>query len=275
MKRMKPRAGFTLIELIIFIGIFSVAMGAFMSVFMDVSGVAVRQSSIAEVQSQSQFLLQTIQHYVERSSMISMEVDEGSSRLELRMPSSTEDPVVFSMSGNAVKLTTKSGLAQAATSTLTSNKVEVSNLAFTRRSNPGGKDSVSASFVITYAAGNPTQRFGHSLRSSFGRVSAATFDSDLVPDESASYDLGTSPEHWRSINNTIFFSGSRVGIGISSPSSPLEVSGKVEASGNVETGGDVYVSNSTKGVILNDGAACWRVRVSSLGALTTASVACP
>lgn len=262
---MKKRAGFTLIELIIFVGIFAVAMGAFMSVFTDVSGVAIRQSSTAEVQSQSQFLLQTIQYYVERSSLVEMDADSTSNTLRLRMSAASEDPTIISLSGNAVQIQ----IGSAGPQTITSNKVEVSDLAFTKRSNPGGKDSVAVSFSVAFATDNRAQSFAQSARTSVARVSAATFDSDIVPDTGSTYELGTSPDDWRSINGTLYFNGANVGIGTASPSQALQVNG------TIKTNDDIYVSDPTAGLILNDGDSCWRVTVSGAGALVVTAATCP
>lgn len=256
---MRYRAGFTLIELIIFMAIFAVTMGAFATVFVGVSGVAVRQGGIAEVQSQSQFLLQTIQYHVERSSVVEIEADTPTDTLTLRMPSEAEGQVVIGLNGTAVEVEVGGDPAE----TITSPRVEVSDLVFTKHSNPGGKDSVSVSFTVAYATENVAQRFAQSLRTTVARVSAATFDSDILPDTGSTHQLGTSPEDWRSVNNTIFFSGSNVGIGTPSPGAPLEVSG------------DIYVSDSASGLILNDGSACWRVTVSGAGALVVTSETCP
>ncbi|OGY98459.1 MAG: hypothetical protein A2855_00075 [Candidatus Liptonbacteria bacterium RIFCSPHIGHO2_01_FULL_57_28] len=256
---MKLRAGFTLIELMVFVAIFSVAMGAMLAIFTSVSGVAVRQSATAEVQSQSQFVLQTIQYYVERSSMVSTTVDQAVQTLTLRMPSSTQDPVVIDLNGTAVRLKVGAAAAQ----DITSSKVEVFDIAFTRRSNPGGKDSVATSFSVAYATNNPANRFAQSLRTSVARVSAATFDTDIVPNTGDTYGLGTTAGHWRSINNTVFFSGSNVGIGTNSPGVPLEVNGSL------------YLSDATDGIIMNDGDSCWMVTISGAGALQTATTTCP
>jgi prepilin-type N-terminal cleavage/methylation domain-containing protein len=267
---MKSRAGFTLIELIVFVAIFSVAMGAFMNIFTSVSGIAVRQSSVAEVQSQSQFILQTIQHYIERSSMVSTTVDEATPTLVLRMSSSTEDPIVINMNGTAIQLK----IGAAAAQNITSSRIEVSGLSFARRSNPGGKDSVSVSFVLSYATSNLSQRYSQSVRTSVSRVSAAVFDSNVIPDAGSSYKLGTSWEDWRSINDTIFFSSSTVGIGPSSftPEAELHVQGSVKVDG-----GDLYTNSSLYGPILKSpNNSCWRMTVSDKGLLVGESVTtCP
>lgn len=56
-------------------------------------------------------------------------------------------------------------------------------------------------------------------------VEAATFDSHLVPAVANTYKLGAAAGDWQSINNTIFFSGANVGIGVASPAAALEVNG--------------------------------------------------
>lgn len=100
-------------------------------------------------------------------------------------------------------------------------------------------------------------------------VSAATFDSDIVPDVGGTYQLGASPEDWRSINNTIFFSGPNVGIGVT-PTAPLHVQGNLR----VENG-DVYIDNKSYGVILRDPAdACWRLTVDNSGVVGATSTTC-
>lgn len=103
------------------------------------------------------------------------------------------------------------------------------------------------------------------------RVSAATFDSDIVPDLSGAYGLGTSEGDWSSINDTIFFVGSNVGVGEPSPTSRLHVQGDV-----LVDDGDVYIEDSGNGVILKDlSDACWRLTVDNSGVLATATTSCP
>jgi hypothetical protein len=106
-------------------------------------------------------------------------------------------------------------------------------------------------------------------------VSAATFDSDIVPNSNGDYRLGNSPGDWSSINDTIFFTtDSKVGISDSAftPDTRLHVVGTVK----VEHG-DVYISSNANGVILTaPDSSCWMVTVDNAGALTAVSVpTCP
>lgn len=56
-------------------------------------------------------------------------------------------------------------------------------------------------------------------------VTAATFDSDIVPVSGSSIRLGINPGDISSINNTVFFSGSNVGIATSTPTQRLQIEG--------------------------------------------------
>jgi type II secretory pathway pseudopilin PulG len=224
MKYFAGKSGFTVLELLIFSAIFAIASVAFIGILVTVSRIQVRQSAATEVNQQSLFLLQTLQRYIEQSSLVELAADTATSTLKLRMPSSQIDPTYIYLSGTKVYLKeTDGGAAQP----LTSDKVNGTNLTFTKRSNPSGRDSVSLTFTMDYNAANPQQKFSQLLSTSVARVSAATFDSDVVPNTGGVRKLGLSAEDWKSINNTIFFSGSNVGIGASSPNQTLEVNGGV------------------------------------------------
>lgn len=241
---------------------FSVAAVVFITILVSVTKVQVRQSAVAEVNQQSQFLLQNIQRYVESSSVVEMDTDSSTSTLKLRMSSSSFDPTYIYLSGDTVYLKeTDAGAPQA----LTSGKVNVLNLTFIKRSNASGKDSVNVSFVMEYDAANSQYRFSQALNISVARVSAATFDSSIIPATSDTYKLGVSAGDWQSINDTIYFSGSNVGIGIDPPVAKLQVNG-----------GDVYVDTTSKGLILRDNTGgCWRLSVNTSGTISSASLTCP
>ena len=76
-------SGFTLVELLIFLGMFAALSAAFITVLLTVTRVQVRQASVVEVGEQSQFLLQQIQYYIEKSSLIDIPQDTPTSTLKL------------------------------------------------------------------------------------------------------------------------------------------------------------------------------------------------
>ncbi|KKS53467.1 MAG: Carbohydrate-binding family V/XII [Candidatus Magasanikbacteria bacterium GW2011_GWA2_42_32] len=218
----RPRAGFTIIELLIFTAVFSVMSIAFLSALVSAIQIQTKQLAASEVNQQSQFLLDTIQYYVQSASLVELPSDTATTTLKLRMSSSSTDPLYIYLSGDVVYLKqTDSGAAEA----LTSAKVAVSNLTFTKRANNPGHDSVNVLFTIAYNAVSQTNSFFQNLQLSVARVGAATFDSNVVPSSNNTYKLGTAAQDWQSINNTIFFSSSNVGIGASSPGQTLEVNG--------------------------------------------------
>jgi prepilin-type N-terminal cleavage/methylation domain-containing protein len=223
-------SAFTLIELLVAVAIFTVVIIAFLTMLIAVTKVQVGQSSSAEVNQQSQFALQEIQYYVAHASVIDMSADTATTTLRLRMSASSLDPTIISFATGTLYLQQGSGALQA----LTSNKVTLSNLSFIKHSNPPGHDSVDVSFTIAYNTSNIEQALSEMFQTSVARVSAASFDSNLVPSSTAIYSLGTSGATWTSVNGILnfngsnaYFSGVNVGIGVSLPAQALEVNGGV------------------------------------------------
>jgi prepilin-type N-terminal cleavage/methylation domain-containing protein len=224
--------GFTLIELLVFLAIFASASAAFITVLLTATRLQVRQASVVEVSEQSQFLLQQIQYYIEKSSLIDIPQDTPTSTLKLWTGVNAQDPTYITLASGTVYLQqTATGTLQA----LTSNKVMVSGLTFTRRANAPSHDSVSISFTLAYNTSNIKQAFSQMFQTSIARVSAATFDSNIIPSSTGNYSLGTSALTWSSINQTIYFNGSNVGIGVASPPNALTVAGTIRTAG--ATGG--------------------------------------
>ena len=210
-------------EMLIATAIFTLVIISFITVFVTVAGVQARQMSAASVNEESLSLLQRIQYYVALSSFVSTTQDLAVSTLILRMPSSTIDPTVISLSGGTAYIQQAGGAIQP----LTSNNVVVSNLAFTRRANPPGHDLVSVSFTVSYNTTNIKQAFVQALQTSVARVSAATFDSGVYPSVSGNGQLGSQSQSWTSVNGVIDFSGTNVGINVLTPQQALEVNGGI------------------------------------------------
>ncbi len=218
------RGGFTVLELVIFAALFAIVAVIFITVLVSVVRVQARQGAAAEVNGQSQFLLQTIQSVVEQSSAIEVPADVATTTLKLRMASSAGDPTYVYLQGGVAYLQQTSG---GTSQPLTSARVTVSGLTFTRRTNGAGHDSVAVSFTVQNNTQNLQQRFVQLLQTSVARVSAATFDSNLVPNANNTYKIGLAAQDWQSINNTIYFSAGNVGIGVSNPGQTLEINGGI------------------------------------------------
>lgn len=257
------RQGFTLLELIVFVAIFSFTIVGFISILVSITRVQVKQGSSAEVSQQSQYVLQTLQYYVERSSLIEADVNMASSSVKLRMTATAEDPTLIFSSGTTLYIKVGSGDILP----LTSQRVSVSGVTFTKKSNPPAKDSISIGFTISFNTQNIQQQFSQAFSSAVMRVSAATFDSNVNPNAGGTLILGDSSNYWKSINGTIYFNGQNVGIstGVTSPNARLQVAG-----------GDAYISDAGSGVILKSSSgSCYRLTVTDSGSATTTALTCP
>lgn len=249
----------------IFAAIFSVVGILFTSLLVAAVRLGGRQSAATEVAQQSQFLLQYIERQVQLSSMIDQSPDISMTTINLRMTDPALDPTLIFVSGTDMYARQGS-----ATSTrLTSERVLVTDVAFTKRANAGGRDTVAVGFTVMSNPTGTTSMFLESLGSSVSRVSAATFDSDLRTSSTNVYKIGATTQEWQSINNTIFFGGnSNVGINITPTTNTvmLQVSG-----------GDIYVNNADKGVILKspNGLMCRRLGITNAGAIRWTTVSCP
>ncbi len=216
------KSAFTLIELLLFAAIFVVIMIAFITMFVTITRVGTTQTAAAEVNQQGDFLLRQLQYYIEQSSLVELNQDAVTSTLKLRMAASSTDPTRIYLSGNMVYLQQTDG---GTPFPLTSSKVNVTSLTFTKRSNPPALDAVSIAFSVAYNTSNTQQQFSRNLNTTIARVNAATFDANVLPTSTATYKLGANGQVWASVNDIIYFSGSSTGIGIASPGQTLEVNG--------------------------------------------------
>jgi prepilin-type N-terminal cleavage/methylation domain-containing protein len=166
----RRRRGFTLIELLVFSAIFALIIGAFITILITVVTTQTQQSASAEAQQQGQFLLQQFQYYIESARLVDMTQDVATSTLVLResISSSSYDPTIFTLTNGTVYLQQGAG---GTPQPLTSNKVTISSLSFTRHynvnstSSPLGTDSVSYSFIVSSSAGNQAN-YSESFQSS-------------------------------------------------------------------------------------------------------------
>ncbi len=216
-----------------------------------------QQASDSELSSQLNFVTKNIEQLVKQSSNFDIAANVSTSTLKLRMQNPAQDPTCVYLSGGVVKLA-QGNAGQAdknncttVTTDLTTSNVVVNSLAFRKITFYPGHDEVTLDLQMTYNSSNPQQQVSRLLHSAFSRVSAATFDDNLLPGSSASYDLGTSGSPWRNG----YFSGS------------VRVSN-----------GSVYIStpSSGYGLILPDsnGSGCHLITVNASGTLATAVSAC-
>lgn len=301
------KKGFTLIEVILYIAVFTIVAALMVVILTTALQVGSRESSSAEVSAQLHFATQTIQRLVRASSNIDIQAGIPTSLLRLRMPDPNQDPTVISLSGTTILM--KQGSSP--TSSITTSRVVVDSLSFEKITQYPGHDVVTVDLAISSNVQNPQGRIQRTISSAIGRVSAATFDSALLP--GGTQDIGQAGTPWQNaflsgvLNlgtlavdpptgqagalyfNTASstFRGYRSVWQDLSPWAYNGTSAYTTNAGNIGVGiatpqdklevkgGNVYVATSGKGIILKNGSTCTLLTITSGGALATSTVACP
>ena len=118
------------------------------------------------------------------------------------MASPDFDPTVISSDANTIYL--KQGIG--AINPLTSSRVKVASFQVVKYENPGGHAIVQLDFSLTYNSQRAYQQITRGLKTSIGRVTAATFDDNLFPGINSynqgnppaqGYNLGDSALRWK------------------------------------------------------------------------------
>lgn len=230
------RNGFTLVEFLMFAALFVIAILTFIGVLITVVRIQARQNAAAEVTQEAQFLVQTFQRYIEDASIIELERDNPSSFITLRMASSTADPRVICLGGTpgphacnplenyTLFFSENDGTPQP----LTSARVAITNLKFTRIGSFKGHDAVRVEFTIQSRTQNPQQFFSQTIQTTIARSSPAIFNETLARDQ-APFNLGSAALRWRSINDVLFFASSskNIGLGTQNPTQQLDIDGGI------------------------------------------------
>lgn len=258
MKDTKKEKGFSLIELLIYIGIFVASSVFLVSMLIIFTRIHLQQTSVNTVNQQISFVNNTVQRLVRESSLIDMTAGESTSTLTLRMASSTNDKTKIYLDSDERVMYMEQGTSSPVA--LTDSNVRVNDFSVSKYQNPGGHDTVQVYLTMDYNTENPRSEFRRTVRTAVSRVSAATFDSDIVPNSDNSFDIGNSTQKWRNAH----FSG-EVGIGVA-PS----------ASAGLKLDDDIAVSNASNGLVLTSpNGSCFRITITDSGNIATSSVSCP
>ncbi|PIR44377.1 hypothetical protein COV23_00170 [Candidatus Wolfebacteria bacterium CG10_big_fil_rev_8_21_14_0_10_31_9] len=203
----KNQKAFTLVELMLYLGIFVIIGGLFFGVLTQIVRINSQETSGNEVTNQLNFTMQAINRLVKSSSNIEISAGSPTSTLKLRLTSSVSDPTCIYLSDNSILLAEGPDTLNPQNCTtdinkiksLTTSKVIVDSLSFKKLTFYPGHDQVLVDIQMSSANSNPTSKIARTLHSAISRVSAATFDSDLLPG-SATYNLGNSGSNkWNNI----------------------------------------------------------------------------
>ncbi len=220
----KKVRGFTLIEVLIYTGILGITGAVLTGVLFNATQIKSRQTAVIEVNNQLNFALQNIQRAITDSSVIDIASGTGTSTLVLKYKDDTKNPTQFYVTNGI--LYKQEGQADA--QPVTDSAVVVDAVNFLKVSGYSGHDSVQIDLTIRYNSQNPDASFSKTLSSAIARVSAATFDSNLVPGADNFYDVGISSTKWKDmyLSGSMYLTGanSKLGIGTATPGTNLQVS---------------------------------------------------
>lgn len=259
MKILKNEKGFTLVEFIIYLAIFSTLSFILISIFSNFIHVQNKQTFLSYLTQEFNFVSNVIDRLVKSASLIDQEVGIMTTTLKLRMAQEVKDPTIIYFNKDEEKIYLKEGNNPEVS--LISEKVKVKDFRVVKFENSGSRAVVEVYLTLENKTDNPKFRFSQTLQTAIGKISAATFDSSLVPNAPSVYDIGATGYSWRDA----YFSG-QVGIGTVSPGSKLGIGG-----------GDIVLKDAGRGIILKtpNGNNCYKIFVTDTGALTSTLVSCP
>jgi type II secretory pathway pseudopilin PulG len=219
------KKGFSLIEIIIYLGIISIIAITFFRILGVSTRIQVSQVAANEVANQTNFVMQTIQRLVRESSAVMVSSanpctstsdnvnDDGAllgtdqTCLKLRMKDSKDnpdtvgarDPIFIWKDSASGVIKMQEGLdTEVKVSDLTTGKVlDVDNaLVFRKYTNYPGHDTIEISLTLNYNSENQQAQVQRVAKTAISRVSAATFDSSLLPSGTFGSDIGNLTQRW-------------------------------------------------------------------------------
>lgn len=146
--KVEKQRGFTLIELVLYVGILSILLGVVATIFGQILDVQLSSESTSTVDQDGRYILAKLTHDFQSSSPIvfgsTMELGASSTILNMNLNRESTDTVYsLDSSGNLI-LTNIYG-----TNTLNSVYTRISNLSFRRLGLDDSKDTVQINFTVT------------------------------------------------------------------------------------------------------------------------------
>lgn len=136
-------AGSTLIELLLYVGIFVSLLGMFLWVFSSIVYVQLESEATSSVTTDGKFILSRIGYDIGQAQTIGAPATPGAQGGSLQLGKNGV-PYTYTQSNGTLTLT-----AGSTTDTLTGVDTTISNLTFLRLGNVGGKHSMTISFTLT------------------------------------------------------------------------------------------------------------------------------
>lgn len=141
-KVFKTYSGFTLVELLLYMGLLAMFLVVLSQLFISIMDIALSSSATSNLAQDSRFLLARFSYDITRAQAITIPAGMGqtSSSLRLLIGGVQYD---YSLNGTNLQLVTGAN-----TDNLNGSDTQISNLSFTKIGNPPGKPTVKITFTI-------------------------------------------------------------------------------------------------------------------------------
>ena len=148
-KNIQVKKGFSLIETIVYIAIFSAFIGALVTFALNINTSRLKTQTMLEVKGQGADLMRILTNSVKNATAINYPgTGLSSGTLSVDMSDTLVNPTIFSGSGEAIYITEGANSAIA----LTNNEVKVTDLSFTNVSKINTPGVIQIRFTISNTA---------------------------------------------------------------------------------------------------------------------------
>lgn len=163
----KNQSGVTLVEMIVYIAIASIVLGAIGTVYTTIVALRVKNQAVLEVEQQGQHMMQAITLAVRNAASISAPAAGASAAsASLSTYAAGTTPTVFSITNGVLNIREGSTTAIP----LSTSDVSVSDLNFQNITRTGTDGMLRITFTVTYV--NPTGRTNQSVTRTFTNSAA-------------------------------------------------------------------------------------------------------
>ncbi|MBI4226098.1 type II secretion system protein [Candidatus Roizmanbacteria bacterium] len=139
----KKLKGYTLIELLIFIGMLSILLGILSQVFSSIIDARLESESTSSVVQDGNFLLNRFSYDIAKATNVNRPSAVGTSDTTLDLTIDSAN-YVYALNGGSLELTINSSAYQ-----LNGINTNISNLNFKRIGNDDGKDTIQLNYSVT------------------------------------------------------------------------------------------------------------------------------
>lgn len=162
---MRAPKGFTLLEFILYFALIAIVISSITLFAVDVIRTRAKTAVIAEVEQNMRFGLQRILRTVrqaERLNVGASVLDDDDGVLSMDMASASNTPTVFDLADGVLRMKEGTGPATA----LTSNRVVVSSLRFSKDNLGGNTNAVTAALTLSFVSENPDLVYAYTATAS-------------------------------------------------------------------------------------------------------------